>query len=763
MKLWLLLLALSISLFDISILNAQSVRLNKVEEHDKNLSYPIDVRHFLGKKDKIIANYLSEHPNYFESQKLQKTNAWNFSVGSTKSWYAEDLTTPDGTYSVPSTCRAVGTNCYIFVEDAIWNTQVSLANVNAVMEAFDNSTPANNTKGIYETVVETFGNPPDVDNDSRIIILILDIIDGYDGSGGYVAGYFYGLNELSISGSNVAEIYYVDANPTDLSTEYGLNTALNTTAHEFQHMIHFNYHDGSPSKPFQATFLNEGCSEISSVVCGYPLRDQSLYNNEYNHFLLDWREGDDVLNDYARAARYIVYFYDQFGPDFLKRLVQSKKTHIPSIDDALSTVSPSTTLRFSQTLENWLIANTVNNTNVNPAWSYTTPNVNTVNAFNISNPNYSSEEIRVEKAAADYIKYSNGKNLSISFNDFGFGKLKFIALKYNINNSIEVEDLSANSNYTFSDFGTIYESITFAILNLDGYVSYNYSFTSSGDIVENKITLAYDENPPTGILSLENNDTVCVFFDGVLGGSLDSIKVALRQAGSVYGSICEYSGTQRPSPLGKVLLPNLTVTSNIADRPVYNTVTESYPVPFPNWIKVDLTSQHIDASKSFVAAFVVEGTYPENNRIMITEQPNANNHSYTFFTPTGSETPDWFNVTSSETTIYAYLIRAYVSFEVTDIEEQEIETIPKEFSVEQNYPNPFNPTTNIDFSIPKPSHVKLTVYNNMGELVKTIVNKEIRAGKHSLNFEGANLASGIYYYKLISGSFVETKKMILMK
>jgi large repetitive protein len=338
MKLWLLLLALSISLFNISIVNSQSVRLNKVEEHDKNQSYPIDVRHFLGIKDKIIKNYLSEHSNYFENKKLQKTSSWNFSVGSTKSWFAEDLTTSDGTYSVPSTCRAVGTNCYIFVEDDTWNTQVNLANVNAVMEAFDNSTPANSNKGIYETVVETFGNPPDVDNDPRIIILILDIVDGYDGSGGYVAGYFYGLNELSTSGSNVAEIYYVDANPTDLSTEYGLNTALNTTAHEFQHMVHFNYHDGSASKPFQATFLNEGCSEISSVVCGYPLRDQSLYNNEYNHFLLDWRDGDDVLNDYARAARYIVYFYDQFGSDFLKKLVQSKKTHIPSIDDALSTV-----------------------------------------------------------------------------------------------------------------------------------------------------------------------------------------------------------------------------------------------------------------------------------------------------------------------------------------------------------------------------------------------------------------------------------------
>jgi Secretion system C-terminal sorting domain len=369
----------------------------------------------------------------------------------------------------------------------------------------------------------------------------------------------------------------------------------------------------------------------------------------------------------------------------------------------------------------------------------------------------------VEKAAADYIKYSNGTNLSISFNDFGLGKLKFIAIKYNINNSIEVEYLSANANYTFNDFGTIYKSITFAILNLDGYVSYNYSFTSTGEIDKNIITLTYDENPPTGVLSLENNDTVCVFFDGVQGGSLDSIKVALRQAGSVSGSIFEYSGELRPSPLGKVLLPNLTATSNISERPVYNTVTESYPVPYPNWITVDLTSSNIDASNSFVAAFVIKGTYPENNRIMITEQPNVNNHSYTYFTPTGSEIPDWYYISSSETTIYAYLIRAYVSFEVTDIEEQAIEVIPKEYSVDQNYPNPFNPTTNIDFSIPKISNVRINIYNNLGEKVKTLFHEQLIAGKHSVTFNAENLSSGVYYYKLVADNYIETKKMILMK
>ncbi|MCF8261304.1 MAG: T9SS type A sorting domain-containing protein [Melioribacteraceae bacterium] len=746
-------------------ISAQTVQYQKAEEKSENKPYQIDARHFLAKKDVLITNFLKENPNYFQEIKLKKKTAWNFSVGSTKSWFAEDLTKNDGTYSVPSTCRAVGTNCYIFVENSIWNTRVTQANVNAVMEAFDNSTPANSQKGIYETVTEVFGDAPDVDGDPKIIILILDIVDGYEAgtNSGYTAGYFYGLNQFATSGSNIAEIYYVDADPLDLSTANGLNTALNTTAHEFQHMVHFNYHDGSSGKPFQTTFINEGCSEVSSVVCGYPLRDQGLFNNEYNHYLLDWRSGDAVLNDYARAARYIIYLYDQFGPRILGNIVQSINIDIPSINDALNKLKPATSLRFPETLENWMVANAINSTSVDPAWGYLTAGTNTVNPRKVSNPNYSSGVTRVERAAADYIEFEGGKNLKVNFDDFGTGKLIFKAIKKTSTNQIDVEDMVANTEYTFSDFGSVYESITFAIMNVDAFNTYNYSVTSSGEFDAGNIVLAYDENPPTGVLGLANRDTVCVYFDGVPGGKLDSIRVALRQAGSVSGGIYEFTGELRPSPLGKVLMSNLTVTSNIAERPVYDQQSQSYPVPFPNWITVDLKSANIDVSKPFVVAFMVEGTYPDKNRIMITEQPYIDNHSFTFFTPTGSETPNWYNITASETTAYAYLIRSYVGVTATDIEVELAGTLPDEFTVSQNYPNPFNPSTKIEFALPVQDNVKLNIYNGMGELVQTVINDEFSAGIHSVNFDGSDFASGIYFYQIVVGNRIETKKMILMK
>lgn len=91
------------------------------------------------------------------------------------------------------------------------------------------------------------------------------------------------------------------------------------------------------------------------------------------------------------------------------------------------------------------------------------------------------------------------------------------------------------------------------------------------------------------------------------------------------------------------------------------------------------------------------------------------------------------------------------------------ETIPTEFSLQQNYPNPFNPTTRITFNLPKNSQVNLSVFNLLGEKVATIVNQELVAGIHAYNFDGSNLSSGVYFYKLDSEQVSLTKKMLLVK
>jgi hypothetical protein len=97
---------------------------------------------------------------------------------------------------------------------------------------------------------------------------------------------------------------------------------------------------------------------------------------------------------------------------------------------------------------------------------------------------------------------------------------------------------------------------------------------------------------------------------------------------------------------------------------------------------------------------------------------------------------------------------------VSDVEDQ---TQPLTFQLEQNYPNPFNPSTKINYQIKQMDFVSLKVYDVLGNEVGTLVNENKVAGNYELNFDASSLSSGIYFYKLQAGSFVETKKMILMR
>ena len=89
--------------------------------------------------------------------------------------------------------------------------------------------------------------------------------------------------------------------------------------------------------------------------------------------------------------------------------------------------------------------------------------------------------------------------------------------------------------------------------------------------------------------------------------------------------------------------------------------------------------------------------------------------------------------------------------------------IPSEFAVYQNYPNPFNPSTTIRYAIPHRSHVTLSVFNTLGQQVAQLVNADIDAGYHEIQFNATNLASGVYFYRMQAGSYVETKKLLLVR
>jgi hypothetical protein len=92
-----------------------------------------------------------------------------------------------------------------------------------------------------------------------------------------------------------------------------------------------------------------------------------------------------------------------------------------------------------------------------------------------------------------------------------------------------------------------------------------------------------------------------------------------------------------------------------------------------------------------------------------------------------------------------------------------LDEIPTHYSLSQNYPNPFNPSTKIEYALPEDSHVRLSIHNSMGQEVLQLTNGTQPAGKYIVDFNARNLPSGVYFYRLQTGNFITTKKMMLVK
>jgi hypothetical protein len=707
----------------------------------------------LDRNEAAVRKDLADHPEILASMKLAKKTAWNFTVGSAKTWYGDDLVN-NTRYQVPSTCRAVGTNCYVFVENTSWTGgKVTQAAVDSVVANFNSRTPANPSQGIYATDVAAFGNPPDVDSDAKVIILILDILDGYDGSGGFVTGYFYSFNEVpsstpGYSTSNQAEIFFIDCNPLQMGTAWGLLQGVSTLAHEFQHMIHFNY------DPSELTFINEGCALLAEVNCGYPLYDQSGYVNETNMYLFNWRTGQDaVLNDYSRAARWTLYMRDQLGIGFFKQLVGSTQQGIAGVNAACAAVG--TARRFPDMLSDWFFANILDDAAVNPKYAYASAGLPKAVGEPYLNPNVTGNGI-IQNLAAQYLTFAGGENLSITFTVSNPAvTIKAVEIG---TSSKRILDVTPGVAFTEPAFGTTYSIIHFVVMNTGENGPFSYSFTSSGTGALG-LELAWDTTEPTGYLTGSPNDTVCVLFDGYNGAKLDSVRVALRRACTMTGGVWGFTGVTRPTPLGTKLAG--PVTASIATTP-----SVPYPVPWPNWATVDLHTQNINASQPFAVAFVNTGggTAAGDPRVMATPVKSTTAYySFTYLnTPSGGGSPGWYYLSKTADSVWIYLIRAYISWTATGVTENAI-LHPAAISLSQNYPNPFNPSTSIRFTLPGSQHVVLTIYDPLGREVETLVNEDLEEGTHIFQWRPGRSASGTYFYRLQAGQYSETKKLVYIR
>lgn len=253
----------------------------------------------------------------------------------------------------PATLKAIGTHCYVFVENG---KSVPEAAIEKVCSSFDTT--------IYPTDTGAFGFEwkPGVDGDERITLLMFDIKDGFDpnGNGGYVAGYFFAGDEYLQSQippqynikTNEREMFYLDINPADpIEDRY-----MSVVAHEFQHMIHFN-HD-----PEEKTWVKESCAQIAPYLCGFGHAGQiKSYMQTPDNSLTAWSKERAVANygqvylwNYYILNRYLKT--DEARREFFMNLVEEKAQGIEGLDKALTLFGTD----FRSTFTEFMIANFIN-------------------------------------------------------------------------------------------------------------------------------------------------------------------------------------------------------------------------------------------------------------------------------------------------------------------------------------------------------------------------------------------------------------------
>ncbi len=263
-------------------------------------------------------------------------------VGETLNFWSIDYSSSEfGTfYLTPATCRFVGEETYIFVEDAVWGVHYDQDAVDALAEALEDSTPSGDM-GIVGRDSDVFGEPPDeIDGDPRVYFLVLDIRDGFDPAegGAYIAGFFSPYNQftedeayLFYGGhSNEVEMLYLDCFPSD---SYD---AAYTASHEMVHLIQWGV------EPFsgEELWVIENQAQSGTYVCGYPAFQVQTFLEAGGVTPIKWTEFDfgsvEYVAGYGAGFLFFSYIAEHYGgDDFLYRSLRTSDRGIAGVAEAI--------------------------------------------------------------------------------------------------------------------------------------------------------------------------------------------------------------------------------------------------------------------------------------------------------------------------------------------------------------------------------------------------------------------------------------------
>ena len=259
-------------------------------------------------------------------------------IGDKATFFTRNLFDQDQFYAVEAVLLHATPSAYFWIaeHDLEWLGSASEAAADSLAYYFDEATPEHSLgpgMGSAALLKRYFGDFPDVDGDGKLDVLLLDIPDGFERTGGYVAGFFDPVNLTDLPYSNRRDLVYVDLYPTMFfEGRLRAREAAATLAHEAQHLIQAGY----KTRARELTFINEGLSEWAEIACGFAPRSPEAYFGDPGRALLSWSY-DDPIADYARASLWTHFLFEQVGAEYTRRLVQSTETGLQGIKNVLRT------------------------------------------------------------------------------------------------------------------------------------------------------------------------------------------------------------------------------------------------------------------------------------------------------------------------------------------------------------------------------------------------------------------------------------------
>jgi len=393
----------------------------------------------------------------------------NPGIGTSWDWYIWRLNGFPEADLKSCTIRGMGDHCYVVVEDSQWNVNIDQAQVDTIVDHMENQSigdfPA---QGIWDLNTAYFGDPPNLlDDDERVYVLYYDFDVNADG---YFWGFDQECDDVAQFHSNECDVVYMNCSDFDPAGSY----LLAVLAHEFEHLIHFNY------DPNEAAWVDEGMAELAMWLYGDP-DDISQFNTAPDRSLTTFQ---GAWSDYIKSYLFSLYFFERYGGQAAVRaLVAEPANSILGFDNTLDAFLYSED--FVEVFSDWVVANWLDDPTIGDGrFGYVGETLPPFQAFfNAVSYPVGPSNTTVNHWAADYARFPNDAPIVASFDGVDNTTFAVRAILKDTVNPTEIVDMSLDAlqagTLALPELGDTHDEavLVYAGTNSGGGTGYQYGAT----------------------------------------------------------------------------------------------------------------------------------------------------------------------------------------------------------------------------------------------------------------------------------------------